>query len=49
MKFEKYTQVGQINLIPSISITYDKTLWGGYEIGFVWLNVWIGIQWGYEN
>ena len=37
MKFNIYTAVGQLHLLPYIGITYSKYLNGNYELFFGWL------------
>jgi hypothetical protein len=37
MRIEKYTQVGQAYLIPTLILTHDKWLNGSYELIVVWL------------
>lgn len=36
MKINAYTQIGQFLLIPTIKITFDKTLNGCYEFIIAW-------------
>jgi len=36
MKIERYTQVGQFLITPTIKITFDRTLNGYYELIFAW-------------
>ena len=36
MKVEAYTQCSQFLIIPTIKITYDKSLNGYYEIILAW-------------
>jgi len=40
---------GQIFLIPTITITYDYTLNGNYELSFHWLKWIVSLQLGDDN
>lgn len=35
-RIEWYTQIGQFLIIPTVKITYDKTLNGSYELILSW-------------
>ena len=36
MKVDFYTQIGQFLILPTVKITFDKTLNGCYELIFAW-------------
>lgn len=36
MKIERYTQVGQFLILPTIKVTFDKRLNGYYELILAW-------------
>ena len=38
IKFERFTQRGQIYPIPTIRVTHDLKLYGWYTIEFIWFN-----------
>ena len=42
MKIERYEQVGEAFILPTIKYTYDKMLFGFYCVDFVWL------RWGFS-
>jgi hypothetical protein len=44
MKVDWYTQIGQFLIIPTIKITFDRTLNGYYELIFAWGAWGIGLQ-----
>ena len=45
MKTELYSIVDQIYLIPTIKITYSRTLNGYYSIDLVWLRWGVTLMW----
>ena len=49
MKFRIIRNVTSFFLLPTITITFDKTWSGHYEIAFVWFNWYLCLEWGYEN
>jgi len=44
MKIDRYTQVGQFLIIPTIKITFDRFLNGYYEVIFTWGSWGISLQ-----
>jgi hypothetical protein len=44
MKIDWYTQIGQFLIIPTVKVTFDRTLNGSYEIIFAWGAWGIAIQ-----
>lgn len=36
MKIDWYTQIGQFLILPTIKVTFDKTLNGYYELILAW-------------
>ena len=44
MKISKHKIVGQAYIIPSIKITYDKTLNGEYELIIGWFNIGLSLS-----
>ena len=38
IKFERFTQWGQMYPLPTIRITHDLKLYGWYTIEFIWFN-----------
>ena len=43
--FEFYTITSQFYVIPTIKVTYDKTLYGYYTLDLVWLKGGLSLIW----
>jgi hypothetical protein len=37
IRTERYTQIGQVYLLPTVLLTHDKWLNGSYELILVWM------------
>jgi len=46
MRIERYEQVGELFLTPTIKYTYDKMLFGFYCVDVIWGKWGFSIQWG---
>jgi hypothetical protein len=44
IKFERFTQWGQVYPIPTIRITHDLKLYGWYTIEFIWMKWGVSIN-----
>ena len=49
MKIERYEQVWEAFLIPTIKFVYTTDLLGHYSLDFVWLRWGFSISWGHKK
>jgi hypothetical protein len=49
MKIERYEQVGELFITPTVKYTYDKMLFGFYCVDFIWLRWGFSLHLGYKK
>jgi hypothetical protein len=49
MKIERYEQIGELFLTPTIKYTYDKMLFGFYCVDIIWGRKGFSVSWGYKK
>jgi hypothetical protein len=49
MKIERYEQVGEAFILPTIKYIFDKKLLGYCSLDFVWLRKGFSVSWGYNK
>jgi len=49
MKFRAIRSATMFYILPAITLIFDKTWYGHYEVGFVWFNWYLCLEWGNEN
>jgi hypothetical protein len=49
MKIERYEQVGEAFILPTIKYIFDKKLLGYCSLDFVWLRWGFSLSWGYNK
>ena len=49
MKIERYEQVGEAFILPTIKYIFDKKLLGYCSLDFVWLRKGFSVSWGHKK
>jgi hypothetical protein len=49
MKVRLLKNASSFFILPTITVTVNKTWYGYYEIAIVWLRWHVCLEWGYEN
>ena len=49
MKIERYEQLYEFFITPTIKYTYDKSLFGHYCVDVIWLRWGFSVSWGHKK
>ena len=49
MKIERYRQLYEVFVTPTIKYTYDKALFGWYCVDFIWIRWGFSVSWGHKE